>query len=359
MKPTYLLLLVLSILSVKCQKNNDERIAPKTPEAKAKLLIAQQPEVSNMPQSIAQNISHIESLPFDGMLISSSAGWRIMRGDEITYAEMDKEFAPLKNRFKKFKYNFVMTFINFPGDLWNDEAWLITTKNFANLAKIAHELGFAGIVFDNEEYSDNKWLNYGEDYKNEAFDLNQHRDKTIERGKQIMEGMVSEFPNIEVLHYHGPYLSEKEAYKIIYGQAGRWDKYELLGPFFVGMVLGKGTKGKLIDGGEVYQYRTKEDFQTSYNVRKFEMASEKVNSWFIPHWLRGKWPEQVDIAFGVFNQQWKENYPMNVNIMRTTLQNALEYTDNYVWFYTQDDNWLIPGKMPKEWIEMVKEVRNK
>ena len=34
------------------------------------------------------------------------------------------------------------------------------------MAKAAKEVGLKGIVYDNEEYQEGKWLNYGEDYKN-------------------------------------------------------------------------------------------------------------------------------------------------------------------------------------------------
>ena len=74
-------------------------------------------------------------------------------------------------------------------------------------------------------------------------------------GRQVMEAMIGEFPGIEVLTYHGPYISEPNYRipEIILGQADSWDHYELAGPFFVGMMQGKGTEASVIDGGEVYQ----------------------------------------------------------------------------------------------------------
>ena len=39
--------------------------------------------------------------------------------------------------------------------------------------------------------------------------------------------MIAEFPEIEILHYHGPYLSEPSTSvpAIVMGQAAYWDKY--------------------------------------------------------------------------------------------------------------------------------------
>ena len=323
------------------------------------LIIAQRPTPSGYPAVIVNNIPHIESQPFDGMFINSVAGWNLMNGQSVSYDSIYNEFAMLKGKFKKFRYNYLYIFNNYPGDFWDDTIWGITAQNFANMARVAKELGFRGVIYDNEEYRPKKWLNYGESYRNPKYDLLQHRDQVILRGKQIMEAMVKVFPAIEVFTYHGPYLSEPN-YKIpsvIMQQAGSWDSSELLGPFFVGMMLGKGDSGTIIDGGEVYQYRTAKDFKNSYDMRKYEIASEETNSWFIPYKLRLNWPNQINISFGVFNVQWLPAYPMDAAIMKTTLINALKFTDKYVWYYTEDDSWLEPGKMPTEWINTVIEAQ--
>ncbi len=356
---------VLLLIISGCSKEGsplvkDEVVAPKQ-DSERLLIMAQRPTPAGYPLVISQHMEYIESMPFDGMFINSPVCWRLMNGDPVSYEQIYEELSPLKSAYKKFTHNFIYVFIHFPGDFWDDEAWQITAANFGNMARVAKEFGFAGIVYDNEEYLEKKWLNYGESYKNHDYDLNQHRDQVILRGKQVMEAMVSEFPEIDVFTYHGPYLSEPN-YRvpdIIMRQAASWDHYELLGPFFVGMMLGKGEKATIIDGGEVYQYRTYGDFKNSYNVRKYEIASEETDSWFIPYELRLKWPNEISIAFGVYNRQWIPEYPMDVDIMRSTLENALTVADRYVWYYTESDSWLIPGEMPEEWINMVREVRDK
>jgi hypothetical protein len=260
------------------------------------------------PEVMINHLPYIESMPFDGMFVNTAIGWYIMRGKPVTYEQISDEVKVLKGAFKKFRHNFLMVFIDFPGDLWNDTVWNITSSNFANMARVAKELGFAGISYDNEEYGKRKWMNFGETYSNPAYDLNQHRDKITQRGKQVMEAMVREFPGIEVITFHGPYISEPKTSKdIIKGQAGSWKTHELQGPFFVGMVLGEGRRGMVIDGGEVYQYRTPEDFGLSYNWRKYGIASDTTDSWIIPAELRSKWPEKVGISFGVYNRQWKKS----------------------------------------------------
>lgn len=319
------------------------------------LIMAQRPTPSGYPAVIIKNIATIEASPFSGMFINSVVGWHIMSGRPIGYDSIYNEFAVLKGAFKKFDANFIYVFNDFPGDFWDDGAWSITARNFANIAKVAKSLGFKGLIYDNEEYLPKKWMNYGESYKNPAYDLNQHRDQVMLRGKQIMQAVTQEFPAIEIFTYHGPYLSEPNYHIPLANikQAGAWDDQELLGPFFVGMMQGKGKYATIIDGGEQYQYRTKADFKQSYDLRKYEIASEETNSWFIPYQQRVDWPNNINISFGVFNRQWLPDYPMTPEIMTATLTNALKYTDRYVWYYTEEDSWLEPGKMPEEWINAI------
>lgn len=173
------------------------------------LIIAQQPDISNTPLSINLNIDHIESMPFDGMFIHSIPwSWIAMDGEPINYQDLYINLSVLKGIYKKFQYNFLYVFINFPGDFWDDQVWEITAQNFAFLAKAAKEVGLKGIVYDNEEYHEGKWVNYGEDYKNPDYDLKEHAEQVMLRGKQVVEAMVDEFPEVEIFHYHGPYLSE-------------------------------------------------------------------------------------------------------------------------------------------------------
>ena len=340
--------------------NND---LPENPKKLPLLVLAQHPgDMTTMPASIAENIAHIESLPFDGIFIKSDAGWLAMGGKALNWVDVSSEFAPLKGAFKKLKNNFLMIFVDFPGDLWEaEEAWKITAKNFALMARIAKELGCKGIVYDNEEYK-TRWHSYNYNYNNTnnpAYNRKEHASQTTLRGKQVMEAMVEVFPEIEVLVYHGPYLSEPRtpsAFSL--NQMPDWLYHELLGPFFVGLVQGCGEKSNVIDGGELYQYRTKEHFEVSYQWRKYDIASEETKSWMIPQETRSKWSNNVQIAFAVYHHQSSSRFPMNPEIMEPTLINAMQSTDKYVWYYTEVDNWLIPGKMPEEWRQAVVNARD-
>lgn len=358
------LIVVVTILSCNSKGSKGAKLLP---EANTEvinspyMIMAQQFTDSTLPAEIKKNIVYIESMPFDGMFIHVPDSWKVMYGKALSYDEIYNQLSVLKGAFTKFTHNYLYVFISFPGDLWNDVAWKITAENFGKMAKASKAVGFKGIVYDNEEYQPNKWLNYGEVYRNPKYNLLQHRDKTMLRGREVMEAMVIEFPDLEVFNFHGPYLSEPktDAEKINKEQACGYNCKELLGPFFVGMLQGKGAAATVIDGGEVYQYRTKEDFSFSYEWRKHGIASNETNSWFITDTIRQNWARDVQLSFGVYNQTWKPAYPMSPAIMSSTLENALRTTDKYVWYWTEGDSWFIKNKMPEAWIDTVRAVRKR
>src|SRR5439155_17509277 len=96
-------------------------------------------------------------------------------------------------------------------------------------------------------------------------------------------------------------------------------------------------------GGELYWYRTEEDFQKSYVWRKRTIASEGVNCSFIPPAVRAVWPDRVSVAFGIYTLPFRGK-EMNPDILRPTLARALANTDRYVWVYPENVTFLKPEK---------------
>jgi hypothetical protein len=316
--------------------------------------------LSDRTQSILRHIAYLESLPFDGMVVDIPGGMQTMAGQPLEYELYFAGFLrPLRTGFRTLKHNFVRVQNNDPGDLFDDAAWTVTVENWRKLARATREAGFVGIFFDNEEYW-NPWLNYPEDYDRPARSLGQYRTQAQLRGRQVMEAIVAEFPDIRIVFAHGPYLSEpKTPQWLTRRTVNDASHYELLGPFFVGFVEGAGERAGVIDGGELYRYRTPADFARSYSWRKYAIASAEVNSRFIPPALRPLWPDRVGISFGVFNRSWPDPVrdTMNPSILRATLASAMRTADEYVWFYAERDEWLLPPGVSSEWTDAVRDAR--
>ena len=131
---------------------------------------------------------------------------------------------------------------------------------------------------------------------------------------------------------------------------------ELLGPFFAGFQEGSSTPGQNVDGGELYDLRTASEFRDSYDWRRHDIASSAVDCAFISPSLRASWESDISISFGVYDLPFGGE-PMNPAILTTTLVNALAKADRWVWFYAEDNTYLLPesqGGASAEWVNAVR-----
>jgi Bacterial Ig domain len=322
----------------------------KASDAGPYLINAQQANFRVRPEYIRDHFAHIETLPFDGLTISTTTGSAIMSGETRSYAEIASDFAPLNGlSFTRMKHNFALVNVDRPADFFGD--WAVTIENFRMLAKVLKEKEIEGIFFDNEEYR-RPLFNYPEDCSDPSKSLQEYQDQARLRGQQIMQAMASEYPEIVFLAFHGPYSSCSGTPDNVRRGQTNWQSEELRGPFSVGLIEGMASRSRFVDGGEVYAYRTANDFQVSYDFRKYGIASSETNCPFISNYLRSVWPLKVSIAFGVYNYPFA-GQAMTPAILRTTLERALQRCDDYVWLYFENQNWNAPGEIAQDWVDAV------
>jgi len=234
--------------------------------------------------------------------------------------------------------------------------WTTVVQNFACLARAAREAGLKGVYFDNENYVA-KWADYPKGVAYPRKSLEEYQTQARLRGKQVMQAMAAVFPDITVLTLHGPYVSEPKAPSPLFPS---WHlSNRLLGPFFAGFVEGAGSRGRCVDGGELYHLRKPEDFRQSYEWRKKTIASERVNSAYLPAPVRALWQGRVDVAFGIMDQPFA-GVAMDAPTLKTSLTHALRQTDRYVWLYIEGPTMLAPpsrGGASPEWVAAVRQAR--
>ncbi len=298
------------------------------------------------PDFIRGNKTFLESLPFDGVAVylrhpdgSDDVTSSVMTNQRLGYGVIAKVLSPLKGlQFTKMTQNFAAVFSGRPPDFFSD--WALTLQNFADLARAARETGLKGIYFDNENHAA-KWSHYPDGVDYPAKSLIQYQNQARLRGRQTMAAMVSQFPDIVVISLHGPYLSEPKAPAPLFPQ---WQTTnQLLGPFFCGFLEGTGKRATCVDGGKLYHLRAPKEFQESYDWRKSAIASDKVDSAFIPDPLRSLWQAKVSVGFGIYDQPF-DRYDMLPEILRPTIANALRQTDRYVWLHVDGLTFLRPSK---------------
>ncbi|MDQ3623260.1 MAG: Ig-like domain-containing protein, partial [Verrucomicrobiota bacterium] len=308
--------------------------------------------VGNYPGYVAANRAYIDTLPFDGVAIHTPTGRTLMGGPLIGYNTIYNDWAPLSGvTWQRMKHNFAIVNVDRPADFFDD--WTATIENYRTLARVLREIGIQGILFDNEDYQRSLWF-YPRDVSYPGRSVQEYHDQARLRGRQVMEAVVSAYPDIDMMVLISPSFS--------FGRTPRQVDYwagdnRLGGAFTVGLFEGRGSQATVIDGGEAaYGYRSEDDFQVSYDWRKYGIASPQANCPFIPPATRPSWPE-MSISFGLYNGIFPRELGLTMNpaIMRQIVERALVRCDKYVWLYweTNGGNWYVPGSVSGAYVAAV------
>jgi hypothetical protein len=317
-------------------------------------LIGYVADVSARTQFILPNEGHINSLPFDGIVVNIPASWSSMSpGAVIIEADVKSWLDPLK-AFNAGKENYISMQMDKPSNLFDDAAWAQVAQNWKIVAKVAQEAGFKGIFFDNEEYA-GKWMNFPEDFSPEeaAAGLDALQAKASQRGREMMQAVAEEMPDGKVAIAHGPYLSvpsDPGAPPAAELQAGDSSFHELRGPFFTGFLEALGPNQQLIDGGELYALRTAAEFKQSVDFRNNTVPD--LIDWNVRPDALANWADRVDTGHMVYTGAFPAGYSQTPETLVTTLLNALDNSEVAVFLYSETSqvNWLVPGADNKQWI---------
>ena len=323
-------------------------------------LIVTQSGIESRTQAILENEAYLKSLPIDGMSVNIPASWSLMSpGTVVAKAEVDRWLAPIAEFNAQMENNYLLTLIDRPGDLFDDTAWAQAAENFGVMAAGARDHNFKGLFFDNEEYF-TPFLDIPDGLSDG--ERSAYENKMAERGREIMEAIQENFPGSEVGVYHGPYLSVNNqgapdaVETAMFGQAGGKSQQELRGPFFTGMLEGKGEDQKLIDMGELYALRSETDFEQSQAYRS-ERLPDRID-WNIPQALRDGWADAVETSHMVYTQEFPSGSTQTPQTLATTLVNASKASGDSVFLYSDHGSLdlLTPGAAPDAYIDAIREA---
>jgi RTX calcium-binding nonapeptide repeat (4 copies) len=318
-------------------------------------LIGFMADVSARTQFILPNADHINSLPFDGIIVNIPASFSSMSpGAVVTEADVKYWLDPLKD-FNAGKENYLVMEMDKPGNLLDDAAWAQVAQNWRTVAKVAQETGFKGIFFDNEEYA-GKWMNFPEDFSPEeaAVGLEALQAMASQRGRELMAAIAEEMPDGKVAIAHGPYLSipsNPDAPPAAELQAGGSTFHELRGPFFTGFLEALGPNQQLIDGGELYALRTAAEFKQSLDYRNNTVPG--LIDWDVQPDALANWAQRVDAGHIVYTDEYPAGYDHTPETLVTTLLNAFDNSEEAVFLYSEiaQIDWFTPNEGNKAWID--------
>jgi hypothetical protein len=238
--------------------------------------------------------------------------------------------------------------------------WDTTLYNWQVMAQAAKDAGMRGLVFDNEPYVEPNAFTYPGSATNPGLGLAAYQTQYRQRGADVMNAVQAVWQNAEIVSLHGPYVSDPATpASVTLDQVGV-DENDMRGFFFSGMLGAKGTAAKVIDGGELYQYRTKTDFDNSVAWRKYGLP-QVPNSALIPADLRATWADKISLSFGLFDQQWRPNgaYPMTPALLEEALFQALMHADSPVWLYAEANDYLIPNSVDQSWLTAISNAKER
>jgi hypothetical protein len=284
--------------------------------------------------------------------------WLLMNGEWVSEeAETRRWLEPLSGAFENLTENYILTQTDDPGDLFDDAAWAQVVDNWRILARVAEEVGFAGIQFDNEEYFD-PWDDFPEDYGPDgvARGLEAYQAQASLRGREIAQAVAEVWPDAKLSVMHGPYLSVEGGPAeppAIEAQAGGADQYELLGAFFTGLAEGAGPEMTIIDGGELYQLRSEAEFKAARDYRAETVPG--LIDWEVDPALLEDWDGRIAFGNTIYTDEFPPGSVQDPESFEATLAAAIATSEELVVVFSEigQFGWLERETLPPEWEQAV------
>ena len=308
------------------------------------------------PAFLLANIELVEkSCPFDGISIELprqirngkldvSFGHEVFIPRPLDKIRMKKWVDDLKQvKFSRLKHNFTRVSVCGASEygFFDDACWKIALDNVRTVARAAKAGGLKGIMFDVEHYDGKKPMLF-QYVPGKGHTQEETHAKARERGRQFMNALAGEFPEIIVFTVLGSFSLNFDA--VDSGAAPGTAQYGLANDFFNGMLDVIPPKAKLLDGLETRSYYAQDarDFYrlaNEYTVKGRQLAAPEN---------RRKFLEQTSAAPGVWLEPflWPGYYQVKSPVMddmalfRSNLCAAMETAPEYVWVYFCSGLWF-------------------
>ncbi|MGC8977472.1 MAG: hypothetical protein ACP5OB_07640 [Candidatus Ratteibacteria bacterium] len=341
---------------------------------------------------VRENWEKMEEMPFDGIGISVAInrdkptigngatgnllGWNLFGPVAFKYEDFKEAIDDLKvPKWKKFKDNFLVCAVASKGqdyglNWFDEERWKKIYNNWEIFIRIAKEGNLKGVLIDFEHYDYDCELFCYIHHKNKREDrtFSEYKEIARKRGRDIMKITKKIFPDITIIYTPGYsfYLIDKIEKKCR-GKSEEETRYSLLPSFLDGILEESTNKMKIIEIGvtpeygyrSLYSYTEKIDFQKAYGaVKTYSLLVSEVPN---IHWERIKvgFATSLDYPCREWNtEDLSKNY-YTPEKFYTTLKNALEICNEYVWLYTGSikPQFFPRANIPDEYIDAIKKAK--
>jgi hypothetical protein len=314
-------------------------------------LLIFQANLSARTQVLLENVDHVAAIPFDGLVVNIPSSWDgTLKTTRLSYDYVWGWLEPLVGTLPKLDRSYLLLVLRDQGDPFDD--WAAVQANWVTMARAARDAGMQGILFDNEAYYEPTMV-YPDTVRYPDKGRAAYQRQYRQRGAELVAAMRAEWPAIRIISLHGPYVSEPATPPEVTLEQVGTSRDDMRGFFFSGMLKEQVLPKSIIDGGELYQYRSDADFDRSLQWRRFGIAEVPASPLVPPRW-RLRWQQEIALGFGVYDLQWRPDYPMTPALLEEALFQALTHADAPVWLFTEGDHdYLVPGGVDARWMKAV------
>jgi hypothetical protein len=267
-------------------------------------------------------------------------------------------------KFTRFTDNFITLGAN-PGDVdWFDDAgWQNIVEHWRIAARVAHQSGLKGMLFDPEPYTPpHSQFGYAAQPRHDQHSFDEYHAKARQRGREIMQAVAGEYPQATIFCYFMNSINATAAGRANPRLALTTMGYGLYPAFIDGWLDAAPPAMTFVDGCEsAYLYNSRQEYLEA--ALRIKGACQDMVS---PE-NRAKYRSQVQAGFGLYldaywnpkESEWKTWYidglgGPRVERLRANAATALRVADEYVWVYGEKFRWWPtpnPSVRPQSWPE--------
>jgi hypothetical protein len=312
------------------------------------------------PAEFRAHYKKFDSLPFDGTGIQVANFSRTFQNEKWNLSDYATDISDLNavaaDAARKLKLNFAIVNSN-PGsvDWFDDAAWKEMVNHFRVIGRVAKQGGLAGIVFDPEPYVKPLiQFQFGSNGVKNGRTYDETQLKVKQRGEEAMTAFAAEFPEAQILMYHGWNAVDRavDSDGNLSVVSGQW--YDLFPAFLNGWMKIAPATMTFIDGNEqAYTYNDR----TAYLASASRMR--KQNHLLLAPEMREKVRRQwrvgqafyLDAYLNGNDTEWfvdRKGKP-TAEALRKNLEHAKESADGIIWIYGESNRWWPGGEKNKTW----------
>jgi hypothetical protein len=329
------------------------------------------------PRQVAAAADRYDALPFDGIVMRTPASADIFSPRRIDRDELLEQVSALPADLR-MQDNWLRITLHDELDWTDDALWRTVAANAGTMARALRESDrpYAGIWFDNEWYGDGAspwdygtstraWTPSDVEGATPGLSPGEATELARSRGEEVMAAITGGWPDLDVMVLFGPWVSEPSTFRAMEDVGLPYNDIswvnELAGPFFMGMVERRG-QARVIDGGEYYDARSREDYATfaAWQRRGFVLAGSES----VPATQADSYTQDVPAALAVYDRDQLDDYRvLDARTLGDLTRFALDEATDYVWLYTEEHEWGASRSMkppvPQEYVDAIAAARGR